>query len=396
LNSDFYYFYKSNQNEAVQVKQLLLFLLTHGNVRLMKNLCFIVLFILLFAPGFAQDSTVYRIHGKGHLGFIWAHRDYMSHLVKGHPVFFELSLTKDATGKHEWEHLHLFPETGISAIFIDFANKEQLGHALTIFPHIGFPLRKGEFLKLNFRMGMGIAYLTKKFDRIENRKNHAIASNLNATASFQLENYFHLNNRLQLRTGIALTHFSNGSYKMPNLGINMFTANTGFTYALENPQSKPKRIKPRKPFKSADLTMISTAGIKSFHVLGEQYPVYTLRFSGEKSFTPKSALAAGFDLVYNSALKGIKPYYHGTEVQNKSELMQPGVNLGYSFNIEKLSLFVQKGIYAANMDNHTGRFYHRIGCRYRFNNRLIANFSLKSHFGVADHFEYGIGYSFTK
>jgi hypothetical protein len=362
----------------------------------MKNLWFTVLFILLFSPGFAQDSTVYRIHGKGHLGFIWAHRDNMSHLVKGHPVFMELSVTKDATGTQEWEHLHLFPETGISAIFIDFANKDQLGHALTVFPHIALPLRKSEKFKLNIRLGMGIAYLTKKFERVDNRKNTAIASNLNATASFQLENYFHLSKRLQLRTGIALTHFSNGSFKKPNLGINMFTANTGFTYALRDPQTRPIRIKPRKPFKDYDIMVLGTAGLKSFDVLGEQYPVYTIRFSGEKSVSPKSAFAAGVDFVYNPAIRDIKPYYHGTEVQSNTELIQPGVHLGYLFNIDKLSFYLHKGLYAANMEKNMGRFYHRIGCRYRFNNRLVANFSLKSHYGIADHFEYGIGYSFTK
>ena len=37
--------------------------------------------------------------------------------------------------------------------------------------------------------------------------------------------------------------------------------------------------------------------------------------------------------------------------------------------------------------------YHRIGMRYQFTNGLVANFTLKTHFGRADYLELGLGYT---
>jgi hypothetical protein len=36
--------------------------------------------------------------------------------------------------------------------------------------------------------------------------------------------------------------------------------------------------------------------------------------------------------------------------------------------------------------------YQRIGIRYRTGRHLLWNMSLKSHYAVADHWEFGVGY----
>ena len=43
-----------------------------------------------------------------------------------------------------------------------------------------------------------------------------------------------------------------------------------------------------------------------------------------------------------------------------------------------------------DMDNE---LYHRVGMRYQFDNGLLLNMVLKTHWAKADYVEYGIGYT---
>ena len=41
-------------------------------------------------------------------------------------------------------------------------------------------------------------------------------------------------------------------------------------------------------------------------------------------------------------------------------------------------------------------YYERVGIRYRFNNNIYTGVTIKAHQGVADIFEWTIGYTFQK
>jgi len=54
---------------------------------------------------------------------------------------------------------------------------------------------------------------------------------------------------------IGMTHFSNGSFKTPNLGINIPTINTGITYLLssEDKMIIPQDLKIKKEEKKLEI-----------------------------------------------------------------------------------------------------------------------------------------------
>jgi hypothetical protein len=345
----------------------------------------------------AKDTLSVNIGVKGHHGIILIHRENMAHLAKGRPHFFEISTSSRVSGNKNWHQVYNKPEVGFSLLYCNLQNPTQLGYGIAAFPHINFPLNKREFLNLNLRLGIGIAYVSRIFHHIENHKNNAISTHLNGSINFQLENTINITNRLSMRNGIGFTHFSNGAYRMPNLGINLATLNSGLHYQFGQTKT-PARIEtqPSREIvkKTANFSVIGTVGFKSLYVLSPVYPVYTLRSSYDKMVSDKSAFGVGFDVVYNSSLTEKLMRMEGISVNSMREIIQPGINLSYALVVDNLSIYINKGVYLTQVDKQAGLFYHRIGMKYRCNNRIVANVSLKSHFAVADHFEYGIGYSF--
>ncbi|MDQ3191628.1 MAG: acyloxyacyl hydrolase, partial [Bacteroidota bacterium] len=338
---------------------------------------------------------VFRADLRGHYGFIMVHRDNMSHLVKGHPMMVELSISKPTFGKSQWEQVYNFPELGVSFLYAGLENKKQLGPVYAIFPYINFKLNQSDFCNFRLRIGSGIGYFPVTFDVLNNHKNLAISSHLNGAVNFLFLNRIRLTNKMSLENGIAFTHFSNGAYKMPNLGINIVTVNSGLSLLIGDATKTPTKGLLLPHSKSLDYGIIGTVGIKALEAEGKKYPVYTFRTFIDKSISYKSSVGAGLDLGYNTSIID-RLVYDNIIVTKKTSIIQPGVNLAYTVKINNLSLFINKGIYLNRIDVRSGIFYHRLGIRYKFNNRLIANVSLKTHFGIADHFEYGLGYKFNK
>ena len=353
------------------------------------------LFILIQNMSGQEKSSSLQINFRGHYGFIMVHRDNMSHLVKGHPYMLEFSISKPTYGVKEWEQIYAFPEIGVSFLYADLANRQQLGTAYALYPYINYRMNRNDKCNMRLRIGAGIGYFPTTFDIFENHKNLAISSHLNGAISVLFANRLCLSKRISWENGISFTHFSNGAYKMPNLGVNIVTLNTGVSLSLGNTERKPVKTTALAQKKAFDFLIVGTAGIKSLEAAGQKYFVYTLRMVLDKAMNRKSSLGVGLDIGYNSSLFD-KLIYDSIFVTNKAAIIQPGINLSYTLNMDKLSLFINNGFYLNKVDIRSGLFYHRLGIRYKFNYNLIANVSLKTHFGVADHFEFGIGYCFTK
>jgi hypothetical protein len=358
------------------------------------NLRILLLLLFLSTANLSiAQHTPYALGIKFHKGFIVAHRNSMGHLIKGHPHIAELTFGKTPTGNDKWHHNYNFPEMGLLAMYINHANPEQLGNAYTLMPYINFNLNKSKKIKLQFRAATGIAYLPTVFHPVYNHKNLAISSRLNGAVNLNFQTRVKLSEKIWWDNGISLTHYSNGAYSLPNLGINLATLNTGFTIPVGNPlPAVPLQTEKKRHDNKLIISLMGVAGIKAFEPFGKKYYIYTIRGLAEKSVSEKSAIGTGLDFVWNSSLPD-KINKDTILINTTSDVIQSGLVFSYAFTIDKLSLFVNKGLYLQSNDV-MGLFYHRLGVKYRFKNHIIASFAIKSHFGYADHFEYGIGYSF--
>ena len=190
-----------------------------------------MLVFMLFTHGKAQFehklfSSNMIIEGKLHYGFLYAQHIELEKYNAHFPAF-ELIIQQITYGKHKWERAYKYPLIGLSFFYSGYGNNPSLGKVYACMPFINFPLYKYRNFTAGFRLALGLGYVSKPFDRLTNYQNLAIGSHWNAAANLMLEARFRLNYYLTFTTGICLQHFSNGSLKLPNYGLNAPMVNIG-------------------------------------------------------------------------------------------------------------------------------------------------------------------------
>ena len=245
---------------------------------------------------------------------------------------------------------------------------------------------------LNLRYGTGFGYFNKTFNTFDNYKNNIISSHINPMINLQVESRINLSKRLSMENGIALTHFSNGSYKIPNLGLNLATFNTGFTY-LFGPTDRPlKKDSISYPAKRTEFSfLISGAAKEILPAGGRKYPVFIFMGNMERQLNYKNKIGVGLDIFYNASL--IQKLTNDSITLNSNiAILQAGLFFSYALTVHRISIIAGMGTYIHSKYKNDGYLYHRIGTRYRVNDHFTVNATLKTHFAVADHWEFGMGY----
>lgn len=381
-------------------KRVQLGILSYFYVPFLKQL---VKYLLLCLPllGFSQKkltgSSDYYIKVAPTYGFILEHRSTIGHLVKGYIPGLEVDFVKPTRGNKKWHHENNFPDIGIAFNFIDFANPKQLGYCYAVSPFIEWPLnKKVRASRLVMRLNWGVSYLTKRFDIERDHKNIAIGSHWNTY--FQMKWFWHLNinERLRVEPGLSFAHASNGRSQVPNLGLNVISFNLGVNYKIRNntpsvPLEDSASVWPSKH----ELLVWNACGFNEHEPpTGPKY--FANSFGVNYYYNVRNTHKWGFgsDVFYESQNK-----YHmeqsGITVNGWTDMLQLGVKACYAYNVGRISFPIEMGYYALSKSKEDGPIYHRIGIRHYCKNGLMLNFTMKSHWAVAAHFDYGIGYRFS-
>lgn len=346
--------------------------------------------------GQSRPKDDFILLGEGHVGYIISHRGSIVHLIKGQIGGGELTYIFRTCGKRWWQPLHGFPEFGLSYMHLYLANPSEIGNLDALYPYMNLRLNKQKRnFKMYLRLGLGIANMSKPYDRITNHKNNAIGSHLNGYVNIRFSSSVMLNKSWRLDSGIGLSHASNGAIKTPNLGLNMATLNLGVGYVFGNKNLEmckdsvmPKLTKRWHP------SVIGVFGFKEMeHPLGNKYMAYNLAANLYYSVSYKTKFGTGVEFVYSNATR--KNLEHDTiSTERIKDVLKIGVKGGYSFNVDRISIPIDFGYYVYQNDNLKEKFFHRIGVRYMVTKHVIANVTLYTHWAKADYFEWGLGYEF--
>ena len=125
------------------------------------------------------NSKNYEIEARAHYGYMYFQNDE-SHSALGrycgHTPSFELSLHRNTYGLHRWEVLHNYPAIGLTFYYSGLTGSQycdELGDVFALYPFINFPINTSQDSKITFKLGVGLSYLTKKFEPTENFHNYA-------------------------------------------------------------------------------------------------------------------------------------------------------------------------------------------------------------------------------
>lgn len=352
----------------------------------------LVVFILGDVKVRAQLSESFTgIQGSAKYGFLIPHRSTMEHLVQGHTSFGEVGVSFQMDGSRDWHYDFNLPSVSFVLNFMDFGNREVLGQGFGTQIATYLPYFRKNGWSFGSRLGAGLGITTKVFDQKQNVKNNAIGSHLNAlvTFGFKLEKQF---TRSSLGLEMNMTHFSNGAFKLPNLGLNIPILGLQYTYYFEDIKysEKGRGVINESEDLSNQFDFFSQLIMSTKQIYptgGSNYGIVSLTNFTQYSRGGNSKLEAGLDLIYNQSIVREVSGGYGSEKN-----FQAGVYLAYILHVHNVDFLLGMGRYIHNPLAPHGDWYHKLGTRIHLTEKLSANIVIKSHWAKADYFEYGIAY----
>ncbi|HMM12535.1 MAG TPA: acyloxyacyl hydrolase [Bacteroidales bacterium] len=349
----------------------------------------------------------YQLEYRQHYGFFYHHHLEFERF-NAHFPSFELSFQRSTFGRQRWESLWAYPLTGVSVYYSPLGGFEPIGQVVALYPFISFPLNENVRSRLNFRLGVGLGYLTNKYHPSENFQNFAIGSHLNAAANIFLDYRQVVNKRITFVAGTGLTHFSNGSTKTPNYGLNAFSAAIGFNVFLNEPNPfLEMRFWPvLRPFEYDNKRWYAIEVMQAFGTrdmtmeLGNRYLVSNTSVNWLVPNGIKSRFGAGIDFTYDDSERGMLDRRGAIEERklysNRLEIVKTGLSGIYEMRLSRMSFQFQLGVHLTGADKTDGEIFEKLGAKFYFSDPWFVNIALTAHGGRADFIGYGIGYRFDR
>ncbi|PCJ25970.1 MAG: hypothetical protein COA97_06585 [Flavobacteriales bacterium] len=328
-----------------------------------------------------------------HSGAILPHRKEVNEIVEGKTQAYEFSFYKSTVGEKAWQQLYNYPKLGVSVLAINLGNRQELGMGYGVFPFIEIPINKRK-VNWRFKIGYGLGYIQKPFNRETNFKNIAIGSHFNALIYANTLWSIKLSDAFNISAGLSIIHFSNGSFSRPNLGINIFSLNTGLSYNFGKKEERVVSDLEERPHKWTKKVIVGF-GVKEIPpVGGPKYFVSTYSFNFIKARSEKSSYGFGADVFYNTSLTDLIAR-DSSNTSNGLDNFRLGLVGIYSFDFGRISFLIEMGGYLFSNYKGNGLIYNRLETRFDVSDKLFLKLGMKTHIVVADYIEFGIGYNFN-
>lgn len=337
------------------------------------------------------DKSTLIIESKGYYGFIMSHHAKMRHLQQEHLGGFEINVGKQTNGSKPWHQYHDYPIMGVMFLETSLGNPDVLGTADGLYSYLNFHLNTSLKTQFNFRFAAGVGYISKPFNRFENYKNIAIGSHFNVSINMMYELKHKLSENIQASASFGMTHFSNGAFKTPNLGINIPAVNIGVSYKISIGLPRIKTVFNSLPLRNEIFTVVSFGSKEIYPADGDRFSAFSLSAGCSHPLSTKRNLTFGLDFFLDySNLRSLERINEAPN--NDYKVIKEGTFIGQEISFSKLLFLMHLGYYYHTLYKGDGHVYTRIGLRYCVTKHILANIALKTHYAKADFLEWGIGY----
>lgn len=327
-------------------------------------------------------------------GPLLPHHKSLEPLRNGLINAFEVNYKRSTQGNKYWHRYYDNPTIGYALLFANFNENKVLGSAISASSFLRFNLIDSKWQTTQFKVSSGLAYITKVYDSTKNRENIAISSHFNLAINIGISSKINLTRKTYISLGLCALHYSNGSIKKPNYGLNFILGNFSYNHSFGSYKKGPKPEPNKNTKENATYSIIFVGGIKEAgDPGGPKYFVQSLSFSYLKTYQNLLHYGVGFDVMHDaSAFVHIRqdslPRY---SMINEFKI---GIPIQGEMSLDKFSFFGDFGVYLYNKDPHVGLLYQRIGVKYSIFSFLKLQLALKTHLNVADYIEFGLTYKF--
>ena len=343
-----------------------------------RNITLFYFLVILGSYSFAQKEKTIAFQISSEQGQFIPHKPALNYLIQGKSIGVAFSIEKRKKDSIRY---------GFTASILNSGNPEVIGLVCGLNGFTSFPLTKKEN-GMRLKIGIGLGYVEKIFDPNTNNRNIVIGSHVNTKIVFRADKEFSLSANNHLNLGIGVCHFSNGAYQTPNLGINFLLLNVGYSYLKTTASKKEKKLFDTDYVLDQKwlCSVILSGGIRENpSPLREKYPIINLCHRINYLQSTKNNFIGGIDFTYNPGI------LHRSHIPLEVSPFQSGIFIGNERNFDRITFAVDMGAYLFNQ-NRKSLIYHRFGFHYQLSNKIKILLQLKSHWAVAEAFEFGIKY----
>ncbi len=364
---------------------------------------FIAFALILSAQQLHGQAKGFGLEAGGEYGRILKHSRKIAFGIPRQSYGMGLHFSWQTYGEKEWQQHHGYPLVGLSLQYFELGDPQVLGQVVAAFPHITLKIVDRPKWVLQFRVGSGLAWVTRPYDRLHNPLNNGIGSRLNNATAFRLVAGVTLSPRWALFAGGSFSHFSNGAAQMPNLGINVPALSASIQYR-PNPVNegglKKWEASKRPPGRFGAQGYFSMAYKESGTPGAAKWPVYMGSAAGIYRISKVQNLLFGLEYEYHESifLFSRHTFASHTAREARQDATRWMVFLGNEWLFGNTGLLVQAGYYVSGQSYLVPfPLYNRLGLRYylppvgRPATQFFASIYLKSHIITAEYISIGIG-----
>lgn len=284
---------------------------------------------------------------------------------------------------------HHNPFAGLSTSFWHLG-KNINGKAACVqgYYDMGIPIYSN--VQFRFRASLGVGFLSKQYNEFTNPQNRAIGSNVNGF--MQLLSYVQLpvSQKLQLQLGIGMSHYSNGNWSQPNLGINLPSFVFGFKYFDAENKYIPVMRK-QESWQMLEWQFSARVGKRQMSI---DEPRNIAMFIAEAVVHyPHNQIRswrAGLTAFYDRSYQYVK--FSPQPKPTLPKTLEVAIQAGHEFKIGRIGLVTDLGVYLYRPDKTKRMYYEGVGLKYYVNDNWVIVNRLKAHLTSADYFEWGVVY----
>jgi len=366
-----------------------------------KTLLLISIMVVANLPMPAQIT--HNLELKVYAGRTLPHRNGMQHLAHN-TLGGELNYYFVRNSDNFYDLKYKSPQQGIGISYNYLGDPNVLGSAVSAYSFMDFKLYNSKIFRLGLRINAGGAYLTRKYDINYNPENIAISTNICFYFGANINLAFRLPSGFELKLMPAFMHYSNGSVKKPNLGLNQVVLSLAVSKNISEKNETRTRNDYQDELSPHEAWIMGTCSTSDefsvgYNGRGGGFICSTSAIGYCYQYGKIGKVGASFDMLYN---ENMKYYYYPderglVELYNKfSDIIKFGASIGHQLVYRRLELVTYLGVYVYNKVWAYDWIYTRFGVRYYATNFMFLNLSLHANGFKARYIECGLGFSCRK
>ena len=382
---------------------------------------FLLTSVQLYGKGLLNDTLQAKVKKHLFIGLKYAPGFVMhtSNFFKGqngtdtpidHSHSGALILGWQSYGDREWEQYYGYPAYGLGLYTATFPGQNgQLGKPTAIYGFFRGPYKRFDKVALNYTVGLGLTYNWKPYNPVTNPWNVVIGSKQTVYIEFGTNLSIPLSKHFELVAGGVFNHFSNGSLKKPNKGINLvapfvqlnyqFNERPEFKWQPPGPIAKTWETNLAISYGAKQLQMDTTGlhGVSPWN--NKLFNACNLSINWQRPVSHIVKAGFGTDLVYDETFNTTLAFDDRNQPYKVHGNFWDGISLGFfgsaEFDLSHFAAWTQLGYYVIRKDdNEDGhKLYQVVGLKFFFLKNTYAGLGIRAtQFSNADFIAWTIGH----